>query len=69
MKNLYIQNETINNTRNYVGKNILIGNHVTSEKPAGNVLIENANVSIQGNSVELHPGTKIIHSCVKINTR
>ena len=68
-KNLYIQNETINNTRKYVGDNILIGNHVTSEKPAGNVLIENANVSIQGNSVELHPGTKIIHSCLNINTR
>lgn len=37
--------------------------------PSGNVVIENAKVTIQGNSVELHPGTKIIHSNVLINKR
>ncbi len=68
-KNLYIQNDTINNTRNYVGKNIFIGNHVTTEKPIGDVIVENANVSIQGNSVELHPGTRINQSNVKINVK
>lgn len=68
-KNLYIQNETINDNRNYVGENILVGNHVTAQKPQGDVLIENAEVSIQGNSVKLHPGTKIIHSNVKINVK
>lgn len=68
-KNLYIQNETINNTRKYVSKNILIGNHVTEEKPVGDVTIENANVTIQGNSVKLHSGIRINHSQVKINTK
>ena len=57
----------INDNRNYVGDNILIGNHVTTEKPIGNVIIENANVSIQGNSVKLHYGTRINHSRVMIN--
>lgn len=66
-KNIYIQNEMINDNRNYVGDNILIGNHVTTEKPIGNVIIENANVSIQGNSVKLHYGTRINHSRVMIN--
>lgn len=56
-------------TKELVGKNILIGNHVTEEKPVGDVVIENANVTIQGNSVKLHSGTRINHSRVKINTR
>ncbi len=43
--------------------------HVTAQKPQGDVLIENAKVSIQGNSVKLHPGTKIIHSNVNINVK
>ena len=68
-KDLYIQNETINSQREYVGKNILIGNHVTEEKPVGDVLIEDANVTIQGKSVTLHSGTRIGNSRVKINTR
>ena len=68
-KNLYIQNETINDNRNYVGDSILIGNHVTAGKPTGNVIIENAKVSIRGNSVKLHPGTRINHSRVLINKR
>lgn len=68
-KNIYIQNETINDDRTYVGDNILIGNHVTTEKPSGNVIIENAKVTIQGNSVQLHPGTKITLSNVKINKK
>lgn len=55
--------------RNYVGDRILVGHHVTTQKPQGDVLIENAEVSIQGNSVKLHPGTKIIHSNVKINVK
>ena len=68
-KKLYIQNETINDNRNYVGDSIFIGNHVTAGKPTGNVIFENSNVSIQGNSVMLHPGTRINHSNVIINKR
>ena len=66
-KNLFIQNENINDNQNYFGNRILIGHHVTTQKPVGNVVIDNAKVTIRGNKVELHPGTTIIHSNVIIN--
>ena len=66
-KNLFIQNENINDNRNYLGNRILVGHHVTTEKPVGNVVIDNVNVTIRGNKVELHPGTTITNSNVKIN--
>lgn len=66
-KNIFIQNENINDNRNYLGDQIHVGHHVTTQKPVGNVVIENANVIINGNTVELHPGTTITHSNVIIN--
>lgn len=67
-KTIYVQNDTINNERVYVGENILIGKNVTTLKEEGEVVIQNANVKIQGKEVTLHSGTTIIHSNVEINT-
>lgn len=67
--NLYIQNETILDTRSYIGENINIGHHVTSNKPQGNVLIQGANLDIQGGNVTLCAGTTIVNSNVTINRR
>lgn len=66
-KNVYIQNENINDNRDYFGDRILVGNHVTTQVPSGNVIFENAKVAIKGNKVELHPGTIIRNSNVIIN--
>lgn len=44
-QDVYIQNETINSNRYIGGKNIYVGNHVTTSKSYGDVLISNgANV-------------------------
>ena len=59
--------ETINNSQNYWGQNIMIGEHVTTTKPEGPVLIQNTNVKMKATSVELHPGTTITNSNVEIN--
>ena len=67
-KNVYIQNETINDERVYVGENILVGKNVTTLKEQGEVLIQNANVKFQGKDVILQPGTTITNSNVEINT-
>ena len=67
MNNEYIQNETITDSRTYVGKNIKVGKNVTNTIPVGNVVIDGADVVIQGGNVELHPGTTIINSNVQIN--
>jgi len=66
-KNEFIQNETITNSRTYVGKTVKVGANVTNTKPVGDVIINGANVLIQGGNVELHPGTTIINSNVLIN--
>ena len=66
-KNGFIQNETIGDSRTYVGKNIKIGHSVTATKPEGDVVINGADVVIHGGEVELHPGTTIINSNVVIN--
>lgn len=59
-KDLYIQNVDIQNeSRVYKGKNIYVGNNVTSTKPLGEVNIQNSNIIIQGKRLELHSGTKI----------
>lgn len=67
-KNLFIQNEIISEQRSYVGKTIVVGNHVTNTQSTGDVLIQNANIKLEGENVSLMPGTTIINSDVKINT-
>ena len=67
MNNEHIQNETITDSRTYVGKNIKVGRNVTNTKPVGDVIINCADVMIQGGDVELHPGTIITNSNVLIN--
>ena len=66
-RNEYIQNENITDNRIYVGKHIKTGRNVTSTKPEGDVIIDGANIIINGGNVELHPGTTIINSNVQIN--
>ena len=66
-KNEFIQNETITNSRTYVGKTVKVGANVTNTKPVGDVIINGANVLIQGGNVELHPGTLLTNSNVIIN--
>ncbi len=66
-RNEYIQNETISDNRTYIGKTIKAGRSVTTTKPVGDVIINGANLVIQGGNVELHPGTTIINSNVEIN--
>ncbi len=66
-RNEYIQNETISDSRTYIGKTIKAGRSVTTTKPVGDVIINGANLVIQGGNVELHPGTTIINSNVEIN--
>lgn len=68
-KNIYIQNDTINDERYYVGENILVGKNVTTQKAQGEVLIQNATVKLQGGEVTLHPGTTFVNSNVEINTK
>ena len=68
-KNEFIQNETITDSRTYVGKNIKVGRNVTTTKPEGDVVIDGADVMINGGDVELHSGTTIINSNVIINPR
>ena len=67
-RNIYIQNEYINNERVYVGENIYIGKDVTTSKDEGNVIIQNATIELQGGNVVLDSGTTITNSNVEINT-
>lgn len=66
-RNEYIQDETITDNRTYIGKTVKAGRSVTTTKPVGDVIINGANLIIQGGNVELHPGTTIINSNVEIN--
>lgn len=68
-KNIYIQNDTINDERYYIGENILVGKNVTTQKEQGEVLIQNTTVKLQGGEVTLHPGTTFVNSNVEINTK
>ena len=67
-KDLFIQNETISEHRSYLGKSILVGNHVTNAKPTGDVYIQGADIKMEGENVMLMPGTTITNSNVEINT-
>lgn len=59
-KDVYIQNEDIHDEiRVYSGNTIFIGNNVTATKPAGDVNIQNSNITIRGKQLELHAGTRI----------
>ena len=66
-KNYYIQNETISEQHSYYGKSIYIGNHVTSEKPTGPVILNGANIKINGGDVIIQPETTITNSNIEIN--
>ena len=68
-KDVYIQNEDIvASNREYHAKNVKVGNHVTDQKPQGNVTITNSNVTIKADKVVLDRGTKInLGSTLKIN--
>lgn len=67
-KLVYIQNEIINNNRDYIGETIKVGRNVTDKKVYGDVIVNNGNVSITGKRVELQSGTKITQGAVlKIN--
>ena len=58
-QDVYIQNETISTNRYIGGKNIYIGNNVTTTKPQGNVLItNNAKVIFDGQIVKFDTGFK-----------
>ena len=67
-KNLYVQNETIQGKHTYVGETIHVGTNVTSTKPTGDVIIQNANVKFEGGTVILQPNTTISNSKVEINS-
>ena len=52
----------------FTGSAVLkVGNHVTTTKPVGNVVIDGADIKIKGRNVEIHPGTAVINSKVSIN--
>lgn len=56
-QDIFIQNTTINTSRYYGGKNIYIGNHVTTNQQTGDVLITNgANVIFNGKSITFDAG-------------
>lgn len=56
---IYIQNEVINGTRVYSGRNIHIGSNVTSEKPTGSVTFNGGNIRVIGNELEIQGETEI----------
>ena len=66
-KNEFIQNETITDSRTYVGKNIKVGRNVTTTKPEVDVLFNGAHVEIRGGDVIIEDGTTIKRSNVVIN--
>lgn len=66
-KNEFIQNETISDSRSYYSNHIKIGKNVTNTKPEGDVIIDGANLVLQGGTVEVHQGTTIMNSNVQIN--
>ena len=67
-QDLFIQNESVDDTRIYKGINVSVGKSVTSTKPVGDVSIHDANVKIEGKNVVLDAGTSIVNSNVEINT-
>ena len=69
-KDIYIQNENIvASNREYHAKNVKVGNHVTDQKPKGNVNVTNSNVIIKANKVLLDKGTTInLGSTLEVKT-
>ena len=56
-QDVYIQNETISADRYIAGRNIFVGNNVTTNKPSGNVLINNgSNVIFDCKGIVLDAG-------------
>ena len=45
----------------FTAKTIKVGSHVTSQKAYGDVNFDNGTIILNGNRVELHPGTKVDH--------
>ena len=59
-KDIFIQNENIvASNREYHAKNVKVGNHVTNQKPQGNVTITNSNITIKADNVILDKGTRV----------
>ena len=65
---LYIQDETFTSDTHIIANQVHVGNHVTYTKPLGDVLMQGADIKIEGEDVWLMPGTTIINSNVEINT-
>ena len=58
-QDVYIQNLIINTNRYIGGKNIYVGNHVTTAKPFGDVLITSGvNVIFDGKNITFDSGFK-----------
>ena len=62
--NIYIQNETINNNKTYLGNVVKVGRNVTDKKTQGDVIVNSGNVSITAKGVEMQSGTKISKGAV-----
>jgi len=61
-QDVYIQNETISTNRYVGGKNIYVGNHVTSSQTTGDVIINNdANVIFDGKDVTFDDGFECVN--------
>ena len=56
---LYIQNETINNNRTYIGNTIMMGKNVTDKKMQGDVIINTGIIEFIGQKVLLKGGIRI----------
>lgn len=63
-------NEDIDaSNREYHAINVMVGRHVTDQKPQGNVTVTNSNVTIKADKVVLDKGTKInLGSTLKVNS-
>jgi len=68
-ENINIQNETIEDKRVYVGDTIRIGRNVTTSKSPGDVIIQGADITLDGRKVVFHKGTSINSSNVKVNIK
>lgn len=55
----YIQNEEISGIRSYSARSIKVGNHVTDDKAAGDVVFKEGSIKLKANEVELNEGTSI----------
>ena len=55
---MFIQNENINDTRTYVGKNIMIGKNVTTTKPEVDVLFNGGKLTLTSN-IFFYQGVKL----------